>query len=54
MQPWQIKALELETSVLKSLDGFIYEHGGGLRRCWITSLMLHMWVRVRFVTRLRS
>jgi hypothetical protein len=26
MQPWQIKALELETSALKSLDGFINEH----------------------------
>jgi hypothetical protein len=26
MQPWQIKALELETSALKSLDGFIHEH----------------------------
>jgi hypothetical protein len=26
MQPWQIKALELETSVLKHLDGFIHEH----------------------------
>jgi hypothetical protein len=26
MQPWQIKALELETSMLKHLDGFIDEH----------------------------
>ena len=26
MQPWQIKALELEVSVLKNLDGFIHEH----------------------------
>jgi hypothetical protein len=26
MQSWQIKALELETSVLKHLDGFIHEH----------------------------
>ena len=26
MQPWQIKALELETSGLKHLDGFIHEH----------------------------
>ena len=26
MQPWQIKALELESSALKSLDGFIHEH----------------------------
>ena len=26
MQPWQIKALELEASVLKHLDGFIHEH----------------------------
>ncbi len=26
MQPWQIKALELETSALKSLDRFIHEH----------------------------
>jgi hypothetical protein len=25
MQPWQIKALELETSGLKHLDGFIHE-----------------------------
>jgi hypothetical protein len=28
MRPWQIKALELETSALKSLDGFI--HGQAL------------------------
>ena len=26
MQPWQIKALELETSGLKHLDGFVHEH----------------------------
>jgi hypothetical protein len=26
MQPWQIKALELESSALKSLDGFVHEH----------------------------
>jgi hypothetical protein len=26
MQPWQIKALELEGSLLKSLDGFVHEH----------------------------
>lgn len=26
MQPWQIKALELEASELKHLDGFIHEH----------------------------
>ncbi len=26
MQPWQIKALELETSALNRLDGFIHEH----------------------------
>ena len=26
MQPWQIKALELEASALKLLDGFIHEH----------------------------
>ena len=26
MQSWQIKALELEGSLLKSLDGFIHEH----------------------------
>ena len=26
MQPWQIKALELEVSVLKGIDGFIHEH----------------------------
>jgi len=26
MQTWQIKALELEGSLLKSLDGFIHEH----------------------------
>ena len=26
MQPWQIKALELEASGLKQLDGFIREH----------------------------
>jgi len=26
MQPWQIKALELEASGLKHLDGFIREH----------------------------
>ena len=25
MQPWQIKALELETSALKRLDGFVHE-----------------------------
>ncbi|MGB7747085.1 MAG: hypothetical protein WBN75_07345 [Verrucomicrobiia bacterium] len=26
MQPWQIKALELEVSALNRLDGFIHEH----------------------------
>ena len=26
MQPWQIKALEMEASGLKHLDGFIHEH----------------------------
>jgi hypothetical protein len=26
MQTWQIKALELEASVLKQLDMFIHEH----------------------------
>jgi hypothetical protein len=26
MQPWQIKALELEASGLKHLDGFVREH----------------------------
>jgi len=26
MQSWQIKALELEASALKHLDGFIHEH----------------------------
>ena len=26
MQPWQIKALELETSALNHLDGFVHEH----------------------------
>ena len=26
MQPWQIKALELEASALNRLDGFIHEH----------------------------
>jgi hypothetical protein len=26
MQPWQIKALELELATLKELDGFIHEH----------------------------
>jgi hypothetical protein len=26
MQAWQIKALELEVSALKHLDGFIHEH----------------------------
>jgi hypothetical protein len=26
MQPWQIKALELEASGLKHLDGFIHDH----------------------------
>ncbi len=26
MQIWQIKALELEASVLKHLDGFMHEH----------------------------
>jgi hypothetical protein len=29
MQSWQIKALELEASVLKHLDGFIHEHALG-------------------------
>jgi hypothetical protein len=29
MQPWQIKVLELEASVLKHLDGFIHEHALG-------------------------
>lgn len=26
MQTWHIKALELEASMLKSIDGFIHEH----------------------------
>jgi hypothetical protein len=26
MQPWQIKALEMEASALKHLDGFIHAH----------------------------
>jgi hypothetical protein len=26
MQPWQIKALELEASGLKHLDGFVHDH----------------------------
>ena len=26
MQSWQIKALELEVSVLKHLDGFVHDH----------------------------
>jgi hypothetical protein len=26
MQPWQIKALEMEASGLKHLDGFVHEH----------------------------
>jgi hypothetical protein len=26
MEPWQIKALKLEVSVLKHLDGFVHEH----------------------------
>ena len=26
MQPWQIKALELEVSGLEHLDGFVHEH----------------------------
>ena len=29
MQPWQIKALELEASGLEHLDGFIHEHALG-------------------------
>jgi hypothetical protein len=29
MQSWQIKALELEASVLKHLDGFVHEHALG-------------------------
>ena len=29
MKPWQIKALELEASGLKHLDGFIHEHALG-------------------------
>src|SRR5450432_27992 len=29
MQPWQIKALELEASGLKHLDGFVHEHALG-------------------------
>ena len=29
MQSWQIKALELEASGLKHLDGFIHEHALG-------------------------
>jgi len=29
MQPWQIKALELEASGLKHLDEFIHEHALG-------------------------
>jgi len=42
MQSWQIKALEMEASGLKHLDGFIHEHAlyfliGAiylLRLCW--------------------
>lgn len=26
MQPWQITALKMETSVLEQLDGFIHDH----------------------------
>jgi hypothetical protein len=29
MQPWQIKAFELEASGLKHLDGFMHEHALG-------------------------
>jgi hypothetical protein len=29
MQPWQIHALELESSGLKHLDGFIHDHALG-------------------------
>ena len=29
MQPWQIKALELEAAGLKQLDGFVHEHALG-------------------------
>jgi hypothetical protein len=29
MQPWQIQALELESSGFKHLDGFIHEHALG-------------------------
>jgi hypothetical protein len=29
MQPWQIQALELESSGLKHLDGFVHEHALG-------------------------
>jgi hypothetical protein len=40
MQPWQIKALELEVSGLKHLDGFIHEHALGFLSepsifCWL-------------------
>ena len=37
MQPWQIKALELEASGLKHLDGFIHEHALG---CLIGAIYL--------------
>jgi hypothetical protein len=45
MQSWQIKALELEVSALKFLDGFIREHAlGFLIGAIYLMLALLVWV----------
>ena len=45
MQPWQIKALELESSGLKHLDEFIHEHAlGFLIGAIYLMLALLVWV----------
>ena len=45
MQPWQIKALELEASLLKHLDGFIHDHALGFLTAAIYLLLaLLAWV----------
>ena len=43
MQPWQIKALELEASGLKHLDGFIHEHALGFLIGAIYLLLASSW-----------
>ena len=43
MQPWQIKALELEQSVLKFLDGVISDYGVYILM-GLVFLLIHFWL----------